>query len=122
MNTSSFDPTKPARTKSGLPARFLVKLEKCDHDYPFVFAVADEKGNESVWLYDQTGRWIHSIGFHHSMCLENIPVKHTREIVLRFYPHHVLARSATAPDATDYGPACIACKRIIVEFEEGEGL
>lgn len=110
-----FDPQKPCRTKSGLPARFLGKLDNPNSPFPYLFAVGTS-GHESDYHYNSDGIHLNSrLRGDNLNDLENIPVKHTREVTLYFY-------SASHSTSRILNASPIACKRIVVDFEEGEGL
>lgn len=118
-----FDPQKPCRTKSGLPARFLGKLDNPNSPFPYLFAVGYPE-HESDYHYNSDGIHLNSgLRGDNQNDLENIPVKHTREISINLYDNGMITTMVLNDSPRNsMASKLIACKRITVEFEEGEGL
>ncbi len=115
-----FDPTKPVQARDGRKAR-IICTDASNPKYPIVAMVTTD-GNENPASYTKEGLII-------SNCLNNgdlinIPIKHKREVWVNVYPTTDVSgffNTRQAADRYSFNDR-IACIKLNIEFEEGEGL
>jgi len=115
------DLTKPLQTRDGRPAKFLHKLDT-PNQYPVTCVV-----NFGIKMMEFTGHFTelgeHNAGSVSKYDLINVPVKHVREYWVNLYRGRLGAIHTSKPDSdSSASHDRIACKKITIEFEEGEGL
>jgi len=114
------DLTKPIQTRDGRPAKFLHKL-KGEPDFPIV-CVIDSSEDEQINYYNKDGlvRTGGSV-----LDLINVPVKHVREYWVNGYEHSCSfynTREGCEIADADNPSKRLACVKITIPFEEGQGL
>jgi len=119
------DLTKPIQTRDGRPAKFLHKL---DTSSPFCLVCILNSGiPKSEYANHFNDQGVAGM-FPHNDSLVNVPVKHVREYWVNLYPVNKLVNCELglhgSEDQADKsaGPNRLACKKITIPFEEGEGL
>jgi hypothetical protein len=115
-----FDPTKPVQTRDGRKAR-IVCMDANTVEYPIIALLAGPAGVEYPISFALNGKFY--TNREHPNDLINIPIKHKREVWVNcykadfgdFYHSKDIADSRALPGR-------IACIKLNIEFEEGEGL
>jgi len=116
----AFDPTKPVQTRGGLPARIIAADRKNDSDLP-ITALVLRHGTEYVEHFTSEGRHYHHVDSDRDLI--NIPVKRRVEVWVNLYPVSEPCPYMTRADADFMARAGrVACKKVVLEYTEGEGL
>lgn len=115
----SFDPTKPVKTRAGVPARVIATNAKGDQP---IIALVEEQGEEIPRSFTTDG-FFFPTRKESSTDLVNVPPpKKTIKVWVNIYdggisPHQT--QEIAELRATDRR---LACKEITIEYTEGEGL
>ena len=117
------DLTKPLQTRDGRPARVICTDRNGVETSIVALVMVD--GNEIPYCYTSNG----CCGTApHPLDLINAPVKHVREYWVNCYENgkelfwDTRERANERADTFYADSKRIACKKIVFEFEEGEGL
>lgn len=110
------DWTKPVRTKDGRAVRVL--CTDGPGGYPVVGFIGDNTCPDQ-WTLDG----LFCVDERHALDLENAPQRIQREYWVNVYKDHVGGQCKTQAIAKDMREnGCIACVKITIDCEEGEGL
>lgn len=114
----TIDFTKPVQTRDGRAVTILTE-ERAHSTFPVVGLLNDEH----IVTFTSEGKFVFN-GREHGMYLVNVPVKHVRKVWLNMYPGYSGTVAHETKESADEcaPPNRIACVRVTVEFEEGEGL
>lgn len=116
-STNQIDWTKPMQTKSRHPVRILC-TDGPSPEYP-VIGIIGSHLSPVHWTID--GRWMD--GTCNNLDLENAPQRIQREYWVNVYESHIGGQCKTQAIAKDMREnGCLACVKITIDCEEGEGL
>lgn len=112
---------KKYRTRVGREVRLYVT--DCPGDYPVHGAVKNTNGNWCVKSWTKDGRWLDSVVSEITDDdLIEVKQRHKRTVWVNVYDGYVgIHRSKDRADNERYGD-CLACIKLDLDFEEGEGL
>lgn len=121
-----FDPTKPAQTCDGRPARILCTDLKTYLQWPILAAVTELDGREHTYYFSAAGVLPGYAINNGRGDLVNVPVEHAREFWVNFYPeksHSASGLHWSKETADKHGAHDrIACIKFTATFKEGDGL
>lgn len=112
----TIDWTKPVRTKDGRAVRVLC-TDGPNAAHPVIGILTD---SEHCTRWTINGKWWDGKGSN--LDLENAPQRIQREYWVNVYPDDVIAYSTKLRADETRASSCLACVKITIDCEEGEGL